>query len=82
MERVWHFLEFDSKTIFSSLLVHNLLVREITFDGAGDSELWFEIGQCRFRFFKYEFCLLTGLKFKRPTNIPAYNNNVVEGGVH
>ena len=28
-----HFLRFDSKTVFSSVLVHNLLAREITFDG-------------------------------------------------
>ena len=77
-----HFLGFDSEIVFSSILVHNLFAREITFDGARDSELWFGIGQRRLRFFKYEFCLLTGLKFKGLANIPAYNNNIIEGGVH
>ena len=37
-----HFLRFDSIVVFSSILVHNLLAREITFDGIGDSELWLE----------------------------------------
>ena len=77
-----HFLRFDSRHVFSSILVHNLLVRETTFDSARDFELWFGICQHRLRFFKYDFCLLTGLKFKKPVNIPAYNNNVIECGVH
>ena len=77
-----HFLNFDSNTVFSSKVVHNLLSREIIVDGIGDSELYFEIdGHC-LRFFKYEFCLLIGLKFEGQTHFLAYNNNIVEGGVH
>ena len=67
-----YFLNFDSKTVFSSVLVHNLLAREITFDGAGDDELWFGIGQRRLRFSKYEFCLLIELKFKRTCHVPTW----------
>ena len=44
-------------------MVHNLLAREIIVDGVGDFELYFEVGGRRLIFSKYEFCLLTRLKF-------------------
>ena len=77
-----HFLNFDSNTVFSSKVVHNLLSREIIIDGTGDSKLYFGIGWRRLKFSKYEFYLLTGLKFERRSNFPTYNNNIVKGGVH
>ena len=77
-----HFLNFDSNTVVSSKVVHNLLAREIIDDGAGDSELYFGIGGHQLRFSKYEFCLLTGLKFGGQTHFSTYNNNISEGGVH
>ena len=77
-----HFLNFDSNIGFSSKVVHNLLAREIIVDGIGDSELYFGIGKRWLIFFKYEFCLLTRLKFEGRTHFPTYNNNIVEGGVH
>ena len=61
--------------------MHNLLIREIIVDGIGDSELYCGIGGHQLRFFKYEFCLLTGLKFRERTHFATYNNNIVEGGV-
>ena len=76
-----HFLNFDANTIFSSKVVHNLLAREIIVDGVGDSELYFGIGGHRLIFSKYEFCLLTGLKFGGRTHFLAYNNNIVENDV-
>ena len=66
---------------FSSKTVHNFLTREIIVDGVGDFELYFGISGRRLRFLKYEFCLLTELKFRGRTHFPAYNNNIVEGGV-
>ena len=60
---------------------HNLLAREIIVDGVGNFELYFGIGGRQLRFLKYEFCLLTGLKFGGRTHFPAYNNNIVEGSV-
>ena len=74
-----HFLSFDANAIFSSHLVHNLLTREITFESVGDLKIWFGIGQRQLRFSKYEFCLVTGLKFGGPTHISTYSN--VSGGV-
>ena len=62
--------------------MHTLLTREITFDGVGDFELWFGIGQRQLRFSKFEFCLLSGLKFRRPTYILRNSNKVVEDGIH
>ena len=76
-----HFLNFDANTFFSSKLVHSLLVKEIVVDGVGDSELYFWVGGRRLRFSKYEFCLLTGLKFGRRAHFPTYKNSIVEGGV-
>ena len=76
-----HFLNFDGKTLFSSRLVHSLLAREIVVYGVGDFELYFGVGGHRLRFSKYEFCLLTGLKFGGQARFPAYNNSIVECGV-
>ena len=58
-----HFLNFDANTIFSSKVVHNLLARKIIVDGVGEFKLYFGVGERRLRFLKYEFCLMTGLKF-------------------
>ena len=69
------------KLFFLSKLVHSLLAREIVVNGVGDSELYFGVGERRFRFLKYEFCLLTGLKFGGRAHFSAYNNSIVEGGV-
>ena len=60
--------------------MHNLLAKEIIVD-VRDFELYFGIGEHRLRFSKYEFCLLIGLKFGGQTHFPAYNNNIIEGGV-
>ena len=76
-----HFLNFDANTLFSLKLVHNLLAREIIVNEVGDFELYFGVGGRQLRFSKYEFCLLTGLKFGGRTHFPTYNNNIVEGGV-
>ena len=72
-----HFLNFDANIVFSSKVVHNFL----RVDGVGDSELYFGIGGRWLRFSKYEFCLLTRLKFGRWTHFSTYNNNIVEDGV-
>ena len=74
-------LNFDANTVFSSKLVHNLLAKEIVVDGAGDDELYFGVGGRRLRFSKYEFCLLTGLKFGGRAHFPAYSNRIVESDV-
>ena len=39
-----HFLNFDANTKLSSLMVNNILVREITVEDASDFEIWFGIG--------------------------------------
>ena len=76
-----HFFNFDANAIFSSKLVQSLLAKEIVVDGVGDDELYFGVGGRRLRFSKYEFCLLTGLKFERRAHFSAYNNCIVECGV-
>ena len=59
-----HFLNFDANTLFSSRLVRSLLTKEIVVDGVGEFELYFGVGGRRLRLSKYEFCLLTRLKFE------------------
>ena len=76
-----HFLNYDTNTLFSSRLVRSLLTKEIVVDGVGESELYFVVGGRWLRLSKYEFCLLTGLKFGGRTHFPAYNNSIVESGV-
>ena len=76
-----HFLNFDTNTLFSSKVVHNLLTKEIIIDEVGDSKLYFGIGGRQLRFLNYEFCLLTRLKFGGRIHFSAYNNNIIEGGV-
>ena len=76
-----HFLNFDAHTVFSSKLVYSLLAKEIVVDGVGGNELYFVVGGRRLRFSKYEFCLLSGLKFEGGAHFPTYNNDIVEGGV-
>ena len=61
--------------------MHSLLAKEIVVDGVGDDELYFGVGGRRLRFSKYEFCLLTELKFEGRTHFSIYNNRIVEGGI-
>ncbi|GAB2300917.1 hypothetical protein Dimus_038641 [Dionaea muscipula] len=58
-----NFLEFDTETVCSGALIHWLLVREIEVENAEPYEMWFGFGTTKARFSKYEFCLVTGLKF-------------------
>ena len=71
----------DANTLFSSRLVRSLLSKEIVVDGVGESELYFGVGGRQLRLSKYEFCLLTGLKFEGRAHFPTYNNHIVEGGI-
>ncbi|GAB2265569.1 hypothetical protein Dimus_037835 [Dionaea muscipula] len=48
---------------FSAVLLHSLLSREIVVENVEPLEMWFGIGGKRARFSKYDFCLITGLKF-------------------
>ena len=61
--------------------MYSLLAKEIVVDGVRDDELYFGVGGRQLRFLKYEFCLLTGMKFEGQAHFPAYNNSIVECGV-
>ena len=76
-----HFLNFDAHIVFSSKLVYSLRAKEIVVDGVKGNELYFVVGGRRLRFSKYEFCLLSGLKFGGGAHFSAYNNDIVEGDV-
>ena len=61
--------------------MHSLFAKEIVVDGVEGDELYFGVGGHQLRFSKYEFCLLSGLKFEGRAHFPPYNNHIVEGGV-
>ena len=61
--------------------MHSLLAKEIVVDGVEDDELYVGVGGHRLRFSKYEFCLLTELKFGERAHFSTYNNRIVEDGV-
>ena len=50
-------------------VVHSLLLREITVDGARENELLVSIGGKKARFGQKEFCLVTGLRFGQLSDI-------------
>ncbi|KAK0594290.1 hypothetical protein LWI29_025680 [Acer saccharum] len=50
--------------------------------GGTEDELWFALGKTKARFGKREFCLCTGLKFGRLSDIPSREYEVVPGGIH
>ncbi|GAB2211351.1 hypothetical protein Drorol1_Dr00024660 [Drosera rotundifolia] len=58
-----NFINFDTDALASGTLIHWLLSREIKVQDSQPLELWFGIGNKKARFSKYEFCLITGLKF-------------------
>ena len=60
--------------------MYSLLAKEIVVDGVGSNELYFVVGERRLRLSKYEFCLLSELKFGG-AQFSAYNNDIVDGGV-
>ena len=54
---------FPINWLFSARIVHNLLLREITIDGATENELFISLGGKKARFGQTEFYLVTGLWF-------------------
>ena len=44
-------------------LVGEVLVREVTFPGAWEDEMWLELGGVPYRYGKQEFILISGLRF-------------------
>ena len=57
------FTKFPQKSLFSAMVVHGVLLREITIDGATENELFISFGGKKARFGHREFCLVTGLRF-------------------
>ncbi|KAK1569288.1 hypothetical protein Q3G72_034988 [Acer saccharum] len=64
-----HFSGFPTNWLFSAQIVHNLLLREITVDGATENELFVSIGGKKARFGQREFCMVTGLRFGELSDI-------------
>ncbi|KAK1562840.1 hypothetical protein Q3G72_017815 [Acer saccharum] len=76
-----HYLDFLKWGYFQAQFIYNLLLRQIFILGGSEDELWFALGKTKVRFRK-EFCLCTGLKFRRLSDIPSRAYEVVPGGIH
>ncbi|KAK3205871.1 hypothetical protein Dsin_019917 [Dipteronia sinensis] len=74
-----HFLRMDRGMKFSAGIVHRLLMLELHHDRSED-EMQFMLGRHSVRFFKVEFCLITGLKFIVIPDTTRYE--MVENGIH
>ncbi|KAK0608706.1 hypothetical protein LWI29_034838 [Acer saccharum] len=77
-----HYLDFPKGGYFQAQFIPSLLLRHIFIPGGSEDELWFALGKTKARFGKREFCLCTGLKFGRLSDIPSREYEVVPGGIH
>ncbi|KAI9170506.1 hypothetical protein LWI28_029008 [Acer negundo] len=57
------FTNFPQNSLFLAMIVHGVLLREITIDGATENELFILLGGKKARFGHREFCLVTSLRF-------------------
>ncbi|KAK2661752.1 hypothetical protein Ddye_000326 [Dipteronia dyeriana] len=76
------FRQFPTNWLFSAQIVHSLLLREIQIDGASENELWFSVGGKKARFGQREFCLVTGLRFEKISEIINTPYMAKENGIH
>ncbi|XVF58088.1 hypothetical protein PTKIN_Ptkin07bG0034000 [Pterospermum kingtungense] len=77
-------LDIDRETVVCGMMLHQVIARQITFDGISHSEAWFQIGTQRLRWSKTEFALMTGLKFGTSIfdpNVPVQQLHHPENGV-
>ena len=63
------FSNFPTNWLFSAQIVHSLLLRQITVDGATENELFMSVGGKKTRFGQREFCMVTGLRFGELSDI-------------
>ncbi|KAK2663314.1 hypothetical protein Ddye_001888 [Dipteronia dyeriana] len=76
------FRQFPTNWLFSTQILHNLLLREIKIDSASENELWFLVGGKKARFGQREFCLVTGLWFGEISEIINMPYVANENGIH
>ncbi|KAL3648771.1 hypothetical protein CASFOL_005174 [Castilleja foliolosa] len=63
-------------------VMHLMLRQQVIKEGADEDELWFLVGDTFVRFSKYEYALVTGLRFG-PTNFdPNADNEIRKDGVY
>ncbi|KAK2645609.1 hypothetical protein Ddye_020804 [Dipteronia dyeriana] len=76
------FGQFPTNWLFSAQIVHSLLLREIKIDGASENELLFSVSGKKARFGQREFCLVTGLRFGKISEIINMPYIANENGIH
>ncbi|KAK2662226.1 hypothetical protein Ddye_000800 [Dipteronia dyeriana] len=76
------FGQFPTNWLFSAQIVHNLLLRKIQIDDASENGLWFSVGGKKARFGQREFCLVTGLRFGKISEIINTPYVATKNGIH
>ncbi|GFP93881.1 hypothetical protein PHJA_001532400 [Phtheirospermum japonicum] len=77
------YLKFWTEGASCSSAIHAVLGQEVTIPGANPNELWFRVGDDQFtRLSKYEFALITGLRFGESDFDPNAQHDVVQDGVY
>ena len=75
-------MEFDSRATSCNIALHALLVCEVIRTDTEQYETWFRFGGQFIRFSRYEYALVTGLRFGQPTFDPLEHHVPPRGGVY
>ncbi|KAL3639583.1 hypothetical protein CASFOL_017490 [Castilleja foliolosa] len=76
------YLNYPTKKHTPSTAMHLMLSQQVIKEGADEDELWFLVGDKFVRFSKYEYALVTGLRFG-PTNFdPNEDYEIQTNGVY
>lgn len=65
-----HFLRLPDNIVRCNKVIHYVISREIKWEGGDESELWFRINDTNLRFSRFEYALVTGLRFGASTFNP------------
>ncbi|XVF71514.1 hypothetical protein PTKIN_Ptkin12aG0043800 [Pterospermum kingtungense] len=77
-----HFMRFHSNAYSCNTILHAIMARQVSRSGARDDEVWFHIGERFIKFSKYEFALVTGLRFGTSTFDPNGQHQPPSDGVY
>ena len=70
-----HFLDLESYA-FNGVIIHNILLRQVTHEETNEDQLWFQIGEHLTSLLIGEWCLVTRLSGGRdiiPKNPPIHH---------
>lgn len=63
---LWSSIEVLENHVRNNQSIHYIISREIIWSGGDPTELWFRVNNTNMRFSRFEYALVTGLRFGRP----------------